>query len=83
VINDNGGSKSAGDFILTIHGVDAVGPNSFHGSEAGVTKTLRTVGSYNISEAPVSGYTMSTSGDCSGTIAAGEHKTCTITNNDT
>src|SRR5262245_45923325 len=36
VVNDNGGTKSAGDFTLTISGVTADGGNTFAGSEGGV-----------------------------------------------
>jgi hypothetical protein len=82
VVNDSGGTKSAGDFTLTINGVTASGGNSFAGSEVGVTKTLTTVGAYGVTETAFTGYAQTLSGDCSGTIALGEHKTCTITNND-
>ena len=82
VVNDGGGTKSAGDFTLTINGVTASGGNSFAGSEAGVTRTLTTVGAYSVTEAPVTGYAQTLSSDCSGTIALGQHKTCTVTNND-
>ncbi len=82
VVNDNGGTKTAADFTLTINGVTADGGNSFAGSEGGVTKTLLTTGGYSVTEAPVAGYAATYSGDCAGTIAAGEHKTCLITNND-
>jgi hypothetical protein len=83
VVNDHGGIKSAGDFTLAIHGVIAVGGNSFAGSESGVTKTLSSVGAYSVTETAVPGYApTSQSADCSGTIALGETKTCTITNGD-
>jgi len=82
VVNDNGGTKSAGDFTVAINGVTASGGNSFAGSEAGVTKTLTTVGAYSVTETSLAGYAQTLSSDCSGTIALGEHKTCTITNND-
>ena len=83
VVNDSGGTKSAADFTLTINGVSAAGGNSFAGSEAGVTKTLSTVGAYSVTETAVPGYALSgVSADCSGTIALGEHKTCTLMNND-
>jgi uncharacterized repeat protein (TIGR01451 family) len=39
-------------------------------------------GSYTVSEAAVSGYTASYSHGCTGTLAAGGHATCTVTNND-
>jgi len=83
VVNDNGRSKTAGDFTLTITGVTASGGNSFAGSESGVTKTLLSVGSYGVSEAAALGYALkSLSVDCAGVIALGEHKTCTVTNDD-
>jgi len=83
VINDHGGTKTAGNFTLTISGVSAIGGNTFAGSESGLTKTLSSVGSYSVTEVAVPGYALkSASADCSGTIALGEHKTCTITNDD-
>jgi hypothetical protein len=82
VVNDNGGTKTAADFTLTINGVTASGGNSFAGSEAGVTKTLTTLGGYSATEAAVAGYAQTPSAGCFGTIAAGEHKTCVITNDD-
>jgi uncharacterized repeat protein (TIGR01451 family) len=83
VVNDNGGSKVASDFTLTIGGVTASGGQSFAGAESpGVTKLLSTVGSYTVTEGAHAGYDVSSSADCSGTIALGEHKTCTITNDD-
>jgi hypothetical protein len=84
VINDNGGTKLAGDFTMAISGVTATGGNSFAGAEApGVNKTLTTIGSYNVGETLLSGYEqVSLSADCSGSITLGETKTCTITNND-
>ena len=39
-------------------------------------------GAYNVTESGPSGYTASFSADCSGTIANGETKTCTVTNDD-
>jgi hypothetical protein len=84
VINDNGGTASASDFTMQINGVTASGGNSFAGAESpGTDKTLTTIGSYNVTETGITGYTqVSASADCSGTIALGETKTCTITNND-
>lgn len=83
VINNNGGIKNAGDFTLTIGGVTAVGGNTVTGAESpGVSKTLSTFGAYTVTETDVAGYSQSSSADCSGTIVAGETKTCTITNDD-
>jgi hypothetical protein len=83
VVNDNGGTLHAGDFTLTINGVSATGGNSFAGSESGVTKTITTFGSYSVTEATVAGYAeTNASADCFGSIAAGQQKTCVITNDD-
>ena len=76
VINNNGGTKTVSDFPLFIDGV---------GVSSGVVNTT-TVGSHTVSETADSGYTTIISGDCAenGTIslALGEVKTCTITNDD-
>jgi len=82
VVNNNGGTKTASDFTLTITGVTASGGNSFAGSETGVTKIITTFGAYNLTESAVVGYAQTGASGCSGTIAAGEQKTCTITNDD-
>ena len=84
VINDEGGSAVAGDFTITVSGVTVVGGNAFPGAEApGTTKTLSSVGDYSVEEtAGPAGYYVLYSADCSGTIALGETKTCTVTNND-
>lgn len=80
VVNNNGGTKVAPDFTMYVNGTN-VSDNSFPGNENGTTVTLNP-GSYSISENGLTGYTGTKSGDCSGTIALGEHKTCTITNDD-
>jgi uncharacterized repeat protein (TIGR01451 family) len=82
VITDNGGTAIASNFAMTINDVTATGGNTFAGSESGTSKTLTTVGSYSVSEIGPSGYGASYSNDCSGTIALGEIKTCTVTNDD-
>ena len=86
VINDNtngvsGSSAVASDFTMDILGTN-VSKTGFSGSESGVTVTLGP-GAYSVGESGgPSGYAMSLSADCSGTIALGEAKTCTITNDD-
>ena len=89
VVNDNGGTKTSGDFSIFVkQGTAHVTGSPAAGSAAGVTFTL-SAGTYAVGENDPSslGYTMEgISGDCSssGTIAlaAGENKICTITNND-
>lgn len=81
VINDNGGNKVASDFTLTVNGSN-VSNTSFPGSEnPGTTVTLN-AGAYSVDEVGLSGYAKSLSADCSGTIAIGDSKTCTVTNDD-
>ncbi len=81
VINDNGGNASAGDFTMSVSGSN-VSQTSFAGSESGTTVTLN-AGSYSVDETVIaSGYAKLLGSNCSGTIANGESKTCTVTNND-
>src|SRR5207247_834193 len=83
VINDNGGTKPASAFSGTITGVTADGGNTWIGAASpGVEKILSTTGTYSITETPDPDYTTTYSADCNGTIALGETKTCTVTNND-
>jgi hypothetical protein len=82
VINDNCGNKAAGDFTTTISGVSTANPSAPGAEAPGVDNTLTTVGSYSVDEGAHVGYDKSLSADCSGIIALGETKTCTITNDD-
>jgi hypothetical protein len=83
VINDNGGVKVASDFKITITGTATVTNPAlpFDGSETGTEVTLN-AGSYSVDEQSDLGYTKTIGNNCSGTIAVGESKTCTITNDD-
>jgi len=82
VINNNGGNKVAGDFTTTISGVTTATPTTAGVESPGVDNVLTSVGSYDVDEGTHTGYLKSRSTDCFGTIALGETKTCTITNND-
>jgi Prealbumin-like fold domain len=82
VVKDNGGTASASDFTMQINGVTATGGNSFPGAESPGTNKEVTTGSYSVTETGPAGYTATFSADCSGSISAGQTKTCTITNND-
>ncbi len=76
VVNDAGGTKVVADFPLF---VDAVSVTS--GVQAGFN-----VGSYTVSETTDAGYAATITGDCASdgsiTLALGETKSCTITNDD-
>ncbi len=78
VVNDYNGTSAANNFTMTVDGTN-VSNGSFPGDENGTQVTLD-AGSYSVSESGPSGYTASYSSDCSGTIAVGEGKTCTVTN---
>src|SRR6266576_1416499 len=81
VINDSGGSKVASNFTMSVTGANVAPSGSFPGDESGTTVTLN-AGSYSVGETGPSGYSGSNSSDCSGSIANGETKTCTVTNDD-
>ena len=81
VINNNGGTKTASDFSIAVTGNNP-SPASFNGQESPGTNVLLNAGPYNITEAEISGYAVSYSADCSGTISTDQTKTCTITNDD-
>jgi hypothetical protein len=82
VVNDNNGHSVASNFTMTISGVTAQGGNTFPGAESPGTNKTVTPGSYNVTETGPSGYVAFFSSDCTGTIALGQTKTCTVTNND-
>lgn len=81
VVNDNGGSKAAGDFQIAVTG-DNASPTSFAGAEAPGTPVALDPGTYSVAGGDDSGYTKTVSGDCAGSISAGGNKTCTITYDD-
>ncbi|KKT48507.1 MAG: hypothetical protein UW42_C0055G0001, partial [Candidatus Collierbacteria bacterium GW2011_GWB1_44_197] len=80
VVNDNNGNGVAGNFTMNVTGTN-VSDASFPGEETGTTITLD-AGSYSVDEDSFPGYGKSLGADCRGTIAFGETKTCTITNDD-
>ena len=80
VINDNGGTKVASDFTINVSST-VVSSSSFPGSEEGTIIYLAP-GVYSVDEVAVDGYVKTIGENCSGTIALGEIKTCTITNDD-
>ncbi len=82
VMNDNGGTATASSFSTTISGVSTATPTAAGTEAPGVDNVLTTVGSYSVDEGAHVGYTKTLSTDCTGTIALGQTKTCTITNDD-
>jgi|WetSurSiteA1Bulk_404760.scaffolds.fasta_scaffold61300_1 hypothetical protein len=78
VINNNGGWLTPSNFSFSINGETAIAFEADGRNELTVD-----AGACSVTEPEVSGYTASYSADCTGTIAAGQTKTCTITNDDT
>ena len=84
VINDNGGTSAVSDFSLHI-ATSSEGTAASASVTSGATTTV-SVGTWTVWETQKAGYTATFGGDCSTsgqvTLAAGQTKTCTITNND-
>jgi hypothetical protein len=81
VVNNSSGVLTPAAFSGTIGGaVVATGGNTWAG--ASTDRLLTTAGAYSVAETAQADYTSVLSADCSGTIAAGETKTCTVTNTD-
>ena len=81
VVNDNGGTKGAGDFTIIVTG-GAPSPGSFAGAESPGTLVTLNAGGFSVDEVTLLGYTRALSAGCSGTIAPGETLACTVTNDD-
>jgi hypothetical protein len=81
VVNDDSGTSAAADFTISVTG-NSPTPSTFPGAESPGTNVTLMAGSYGVTETGPVGYVAFFSADCSGTIAAGQTKTCTITNND-
>ena len=79
VVNNDGGTRVAANFMLTVSG--SAGNRTVSGSESGTELTL-SPGSYAVTETPVAGYTATMSSGCAGTLADGDVKVCVVTNDD-
>src|SRR3989339_812368 len=83
VVNDDGGTAVESDWTLTATGPTSISGPGAAGSTDVVSGGTFDAGAYSVTEPVVpAGYLQTGSGNCSGTILAGETKTCTITNND-
>lgn len=77
VVNDNGGTATAPGFTISVGGC------SFPGAEApGSTVFLKPATSLSVAETGPAGYTQTLSAGCTGPLAGGDVKTCTVTNDD-
>ncbi|HEX6671875.1 MAG TPA: hypothetical protein VF084_06550 [Nitrososphaeraceae archaeon] len=82
VINDNGGSKQASDFIINILGSTAF-PSSFRAAPSNLMQVISIQeGDFSISVNNTQGYDTSFGNQCEGQIEVKEVKTCLITVND-
>jgi hypothetical protein len=81
VINDNGRSAAATDFSQHVLRDSASLADFAGAAEPGVSKTI-TVGQYQVTQDPLVNYGTSFSADCTGELAEGQTKTCTVANND-
>lgn len=87
VINDDEGNATASNFTINVKlaGNHVTGSPASGVPQPGRSYTLNP-GTYSVSENPVSGYSVSFSGDCSLsgeiTLASNDNKTCTVINND-
>lgn len=86
VVNDNGGINTANDFFFRVGDGSATAFNETADDDDNALTGENTVtvnaGTYTVTEDTATGYGTTLGAGCSGTIANGETKTCTITNND-
>ncbi len=80
VINDDGGTKAAGDVNVSVTGNNPT-PASFTGSTS--TNVTLGAGDYATNGSDLEGYTKTSSENCVGVMAAGDTKSCVLTYNDT
>lgn len=80
VVNDGEGTSVPGDFTMHVTG-GSPSLTSFAGSETGVVVTVAP-GGYGVTGDNESGYSMSVSTNCSGSVSPGAIKFCTVTYND-
>ena len=85
VVNDNNGALLPEHFDITVSGTAVTGGSTtFPGEESPGTTLELNMGTFDVTETDAFAdfYTATFAGDCSGTLATGDAKTCTITNDD-
>jgi len=80
VINAYGGTRTAGDFVITVSG-SGVTSRTFNGSKNQVQVSLSS-GTYTIDAQSTKNYSVARSANCSGSISANETRSCIITLSD-
>lgn len=82
IVQNHGIKNSiASDFTMEVEGNNVSNPSFPGNSQTGTSVTLDP-GSYSVGESGPSGYAMSLSQNCSGTINSNENVSCTVTNSD-
>jgi len=81
VVNDDGGDQVAADWTLTVDGA-AADPAAFAGDPDGIEVSLEANAPFAVNETGPAGYAASFSADCTGLLAPGDVRTCTVTNDD-
>jgi hypothetical protein len=83
IVNDNGGTKAASDFTVHITGGSPSPAGPFTGGTlSSDVNVILNPGAYNTAEDPMTGYNELMGANCTGSIASGETKLCTIINDD-
>lgn len=80
VTNDDGGAGEAADFSFSATGPSAIATTAFEAD--GSNSFTVNAGTYTVTEVSAPGYNTTYNNCTNVSIAAGETKTCTITNND-
>ncbi|HET8952900.1 MAG TPA: hypothetical protein VFN44_20420 [Solirubrobacteraceae bacterium] len=81
VVNDDGGAAVPADWAISVTGGDPI-PATFAGAAAPGTTVVLDAGAYSVSAVGPAGYGTAASSGCTGTLALGETRTCTITGDD-
>ena len=81
VNNDDGGTKQAGDFIMSVTAGNPSPPGNFYGVETGQIVYIDP-GAYSVNSSNDSTYAKTLTGACSGSLTAGEVANCTVTYDD-
>ena len=92
VVNDHGGTNTAGNFNFSVSGPTASSGTAFNETADNDSNALTgqntlsvSQGTYTVTEdgTPIAGYSTTYSSDCTSVVvAAGQTKTCTVTNTD-
>ena len=78
VVNTGGGTANPSDFTVSLYGSLDPATTTFKGSASGTVENIDPE-NYQVTVSAKTNYTFTYSTDCSGTLNAGDSKTCTIT----